>query len=327
MYGKGAELDAAADRSTANYPARPEWYFLALFQLLKYFPGDSAIYGTVIIPNGVMVLLVLLPLFGIGPLRKFGYFFGILVMLAILGGAAFLTLQALDDDRPDGILWGVMKDKSDEKAIKKAEGFQHAVHEAEALAARACELAMNGSPVDGGHFLIRRDPYTTGRELFKQKCGVCHGFTAQSTDKFTRTFELDLKVQPFLDRGEVGEVAKELQKKGIPLSKKVEIKPNKDGGGWQIDDLDLGRTYKIEPGRSALEGTTTSMTDGITASDLGNFGSKEWVRGLLENPMSDRYFGLVKVAEKDQNGKEIKVPALTGMARCQGDRQDAAEGG
>src|ERR1043166_7456842 len=73
--GKGADLDAAADRDTANYPARPEWYFLFLFQLLKYFPGDYAIFGTVIIPNGVMVILVLLPLLGIGFLRPIGYWF------------------------------------------------------------------------------------------------------------------------------------------------------------------------------------------------------------------------------------------------------------
>ena len=34
----GAHLDAPADPST-NYPARPDWYFLFLFQFLKYFPG------------------------------------------------------------------------------------------------------------------------------------------------------------------------------------------------------------------------------------------------------------------------------------------------
>ena len=32
-------LDAVADPSDATYVPRPEWYFLSLFQLLKYFPG------------------------------------------------------------------------------------------------------------------------------------------------------------------------------------------------------------------------------------------------------------------------------------------------
>jgi len=40
--GWGANLDAPADRDTAGYPARPEWYFLFLFQLLKYFEGPKS---------------------------------------------------------------------------------------------------------------------------------------------------------------------------------------------------------------------------------------------------------------------------------------------
>jgi ubiquinol-cytochrome c reductase cytochrome b subunit len=187
VHGKGAELDAAADRDTAGYPARPEWYFLFLFQLLKYFPGDYAIFGTVIIPNGVMVVLFLLPMFGIGSMRKVGHFFGMLFMVTLLVVVGLLTLKALDDDKPNGILWGIMKDKSDsedaKKARVKAEDFQHKLHEAEILARRACQLAMPGAPVEGGHFLIRNDPLTTGQALFKQHCGSCHGFSRLESDK------------------------------------------------------------------------------------------------------------------------------------------------
>ena len=35
-------LDAIADPSDATYVPRPEWYFLSLFQLLKYFPDLSS---------------------------------------------------------------------------------------------------------------------------------------------------------------------------------------------------------------------------------------------------------------------------------------------
>jgi len=247
--GKGAELDAAADRESPGYPARPEWYFLFLFQLLKYFPGEYAIYGTVIIPNGVMALLVLLPLFGIGPFRMVGRILGIVVMLAILGGVGFLTLKALDDDRPDGILWGIMKPfaNADDlgKVVLKAKNFQHQVEEAEIRAKRACQLAMDGVPVEGGHFLIRHDPFITGQQLFKVNCAGCHTFTAQKNDEFE------------------------------------------------------------------------SMTSGKTASDLGAFGSAEWVRGLLEHPMDNKYFGQVLRYEVDDDGKKVlnfkKVPGLTGM--------------
>src|SRR5262249_50781412 len=63
--GKGANLDAPANPAT-DYPARPEWYFLFLFQLLKYFEGSQEIIGTVVIPNGVLLLLAVLPLLALG---------------------------------------------------------------------------------------------------------------------------------------------------------------------------------------------------------------------------------------------------------------------
>ena len=56
----GAELGPKADPTTTTYVPRPEWYFLSLFQLLKYFEGDQEIIGTLLIPNGVGVLLFLL---------------------------------------------------------------------------------------------------------------------------------------------------------------------------------------------------------------------------------------------------------------------------
>ena len=43
----GANLDAPADPASSDYPARPEWYFLSLFQMLKLFPGSSEIIGTI----------------------------------------------------------------------------------------------------------------------------------------------------------------------------------------------------------------------------------------------------------------------------------------
>jgi quinol-cytochrome oxidoreductase complex cytochrome b subunit len=35
----GAPLEERANPSDSSYTPRPEWYFLFLFQLLKYFPG------------------------------------------------------------------------------------------------------------------------------------------------------------------------------------------------------------------------------------------------------------------------------------------------
>lgn len=54
-------LEKVADPTNANYDPRPEWYFLFLFQLLKYFQGPFEIIGTFIIPTVGMFLLLFLP--------------------------------------------------------------------------------------------------------------------------------------------------------------------------------------------------------------------------------------------------------------------------
>ena len=54
-------LDPIADPSDASYVPRPEWYFLSLFQLLKYFPGPLEPVATIVIPGLVVGGLLLLP--------------------------------------------------------------------------------------------------------------------------------------------------------------------------------------------------------------------------------------------------------------------------
>lgn len=54
-------LEDVADPTNADYEPRPEWYFLFLFQLLKYFQGPLEIVGTFVIPTGGILLLLFLP--------------------------------------------------------------------------------------------------------------------------------------------------------------------------------------------------------------------------------------------------------------------------
>jgi ubiquinol-cytochrome c reductase cytochrome b subunit len=58
-----APLDAVADPTDASYVPRPEWYFLSLFQLLKYFPGPLEPVATIVIPGLVVGALLALPFF------------------------------------------------------------------------------------------------------------------------------------------------------------------------------------------------------------------------------------------------------------------------
>ena len=56
----GAPLDAPADPSSSDYPARPEWFFLSLFQMLKHFPGRLEWVGSIVIPSTILLVLFLL---------------------------------------------------------------------------------------------------------------------------------------------------------------------------------------------------------------------------------------------------------------------------
>jgi quinol-cytochrome oxidoreductase complex cytochrome b subunit len=58
----GVPSEPKADPSDTTYIPRPEWYFLFLFQMLKYFPGKLEWLGTAVIPGLVVLFLLLLPL-------------------------------------------------------------------------------------------------------------------------------------------------------------------------------------------------------------------------------------------------------------------------
>ena len=65
----GVAAEPPADPSDSSYIPRPEWYFLFLFQMLKYFPGQIEWVGTFIIPTVAVLALLLLPFYDRSPLR------------------------------------------------------------------------------------------------------------------------------------------------------------------------------------------------------------------------------------------------------------------
>ncbi len=205
LWEHGTTLDAPADPSSADYPARPEWYFLSLFQMLKFFPGNREVIGTFVIPLLLATLLFTLPLWDRVFPQKVAHFLACSFVVAILCAAATLTSIALYSDAHNAL-------------------FQAARAKADEARERALFLASHpqvGIPPDGSAFIMRRDPYTHGRAMLDRKCLGCHFF---------------------------------------------------DGKG----------------------------TGEQTAADLSQFGSRAWVRGLLDKPASDTYFG--------------KVPQCDGMA-------------
>lgn len=96
-YFIGAPVEARANPNDASYTPRPEWYFLFLFQLLKYFPGKLEVVGAMILPGVFIVLLILLPFLDKNPKRHFlrrpfASIAAVVVMLGI-GGLTFLSVN------------------------------------------------------------------------------------------------------------------------------------------------------------------------------------------------------------------------------------------
>lgn len=99
---KGAPaLEPPADPASSDYIPRPEWYFLGLFQLLKYFPGRLEVIGALVVPGVVITLLALLPWLDRGPSRRWRD--RPVILASFAGGLAALvaltTLGAMD--KPD----------------------------------------------------------------------------------------------------------------------------------------------------------------------------------------------------------------------------------
>ena len=65
----GVHPEPKVDPTDATYVPRPEWYFLFLFEFLKYFPGELEWVGAAVIPGILVVALMFLPLYDKNPFR------------------------------------------------------------------------------------------------------------------------------------------------------------------------------------------------------------------------------------------------------------------
>jgi ubiquinol-cytochrome c reductase cytochrome b subunit len=87
-------LEGPADPTDASYIPRPEWYFLGLFQLLKYFPGKWEVVGAMGVPGLVAGFLALLPWIDRAPDRR-PRNRRIVLTAVLIGFAGVVTLTAL----------------------------------------------------------------------------------------------------------------------------------------------------------------------------------------------------------------------------------------
>lgn len=93
-----ASLGPEAD-PTADFLARPPWYFLPLFELLKYFPGKLALIPSIGLPLVLLGTMFLLPFVDKRserhPARR--PFAMLTLVLALGGGAALMALSKYQD--------------------------------------------------------------------------------------------------------------------------------------------------------------------------------------------------------------------------------------
>jgi ubiquinol-cytochrome c reductase cytochrome b subunit len=271
----GAELGAPADSANQYSAARPEWYFLFLFQFLKLFEGHGEtgeFIGAIVVPTIILLVMFLMPLVG---RWKLGHRFNIGFTVAILFGIGWLTFAAWRDDyRARGVdsdefneiarqvritagdeakaqsffkddeaqIAEFRQEKSRYERFQKSTDFLAAVDEAQREGQRVKELAAEYQiPPTGALELLRSDPKTQGPRLFTKYCASCHDYADPAEEDPIRI------------------VQKRLQTPAVEENEDPNAKPT------------LARD---ENGKVVFQSSG--------APNLYNFASREWIAGVLD---------------------------------------------
>lgn len=182
-YFVGAPLEARADPADSSYTPRPEWYFLFLFQLLKYFPGSLEVVGVFALPTLVILLLLALPFIDRSSKRHLfnrPVVTGVTTFLVV--GVLFLTVQALLEAPPP-----VESERGDVTAALYAQncaschGASISVEPGTNLHDVIAQGRHEGMPAWSGDLTADQIDALAGfilspagSGLFQQHCGACH---------------------------------------------------------------------------------------------------------------------------------------------------------
>jgi ubiquinol-cytochrome c reductase cytochrome b subunit len=319
----GAELGAPANPAENYSAARPETYFLFLYQSLKYL---SPFMGAIVVPGLVMLILFLMPFIGRWEL---GHRFNVVWTFALLVGAGILTALAWHHDHNG--------------TTPESKHYLAAVHDAEAQARRAVVLANSptGIPPTGALTLMRSDPKTVGPKLFREHCASCHSHAppsgAETDDKtqvivaekpsaanlwnfgsyewirglldydkitgphyFGNTKFKDGEMATAFLKETVGEQLNELEGDELAKYKQalddVALALVVEGGNQTGKVADLDK--RVEAGRAAIVDVFACIDchkfhdneGGGNAPDLTGYGSREWLTAFISNPAAERFY-------------------------------------
>lgn len=279
----GAPLQAPADPAS-NFIARPEWYFLFLFQLLKYFDGPLQIVGTVVIPGLVSLFLLALPFLDRGPSRRLKDrlpFVGSIALGVVIIGV--LTLLAVRHDAGDPTI-------AEQKVVAARE------------AARARELAAEGVPPEGAAYMMAHDPLTRGARVFRRECASCHVLEGRGPDEPEAP---DLTA--YLSRAWIRQVLRDPDSPRLFGLTKVEgMESYADIPEGELDALveyvyalrqpDLPEPADRPHAELLSKHECTDCHElaeyyGLEGPALFRYGSAEWIRKVVDHPGADFLYG------------------------------------
>lgn len=83
-----AEIGRRIDFSLPFSP-KPEWYFLWIYELIRYFPGRWIVIGSVLLPAAAFLLLAAIPFIDQG---RRGRALALVCGITIAGGVVALTM-------------------------------------------------------------------------------------------------------------------------------------------------------------------------------------------------------------------------------------------
>jgi len=285
VYTHGAELGSPADPAS-NFDARPEWYFRALFQSLKYFSGPMEHLVAFGVPPVVGGILLALPFIDRGDSRNP---VGRLKYLALMGvlfvAAGILTVVSFSEDAADPEL--------QERLVKAEER----AHEARALAIE------NGVPAAGGIAVFTTAEHYQARELWAKECAGCHQGKERSGPEIgpgynSRTWIHNFLLDPqgdlfFGPRKEHDEKSdmKPTDLRGPELEAVVEAIYAQTGAADARADLAKKGMEIFEDGDCSNCHTIDEVATGDPGPNLFERGTVPMLTDLIGHPASDRFFG------------------------------------
>ena len=162
------ELGPKADLSDTQFLPRPEWYYIPVFQYLKYWHGSTAVLGILVIPGILGLLLVGLPFFDRGLERRpwkrplsVGLF---TIILVGLGGLGLVSHR--EDIRNPGVAAQLKIQHEDTEQFMKAK----------------FEPELSGGSLVAQNAALVNPEATKGKAIFEREgCNACHGDNAIGT--------------------------------------------------------------------------------------------------------------------------------------------------